>query len=314
MVSVGLVVYPEFQTLGLGLATVFEYANILSGKEAYTIQMVSAQGGPIRSSAGIEVNTTSFVGHAYDTLVVIGDNHRAPATPELLTYLQDASNQCRRIAAVCTGAFILAAAGLLDGKRATTHWQFTDDLSREYPMTNVDGDRIFVIDGRVWTSAGMSAGIDLALALVEKDYGPELTKIIARKLVLYHRRAGGQSQFSALLEFDAKSDRVQSALNYARSNLGADLSIDVLANEARLSARQFSRVFRAETGQSPAKAVERLRVEAARLMMETTRHPIDIIARETGFGDRDRMRQSFLRAFGRSPQTMPRASESDSMI
>ncbi|MCS3468906.1 transcriptional regulator GlxA family with amidase domain [Pseudomonas sp. JUb42] len=314
MITVGLVVYPEFQTLGLGLLTVFEYANILSGHEKYSFEMVSVGGGPIKSSAGAEINTTSFVGRSFDTLILIGDNHRAPASPELLTYLSAAPNHCRRIAAVCTGAFILAAAGLLDGKRATTHWQYTDDLGREYPTLNVDGDRIFVIDGQIWTSAGMSAGIDLALALVEKDFGSELAKMISRKLVLYHRRAGGQSQFSALLEFDAKSDRVQSALSYARNNLGSDLSIEVLANEARLSARQFSRVFRAETGQSPAKAVERLRVEAARLMMETTRHPIDIIARETGFGDRDRMRQSFLRAFGKSPQTIQRLSQSDEII
>src|SRR5262249_31500590 len=152
-----------------------------------------------------------------------------------------------------------------------------------------------------------SAGIDLALALVEKDLGSEITKLIAKKLVLYHRRGGGQSQFSALVEMDAKSDRIQKALTYARANLRADLSVDALANVANMSTRQFSRVFRDETGQSPAKAIERLRVEAARLMLETTNHPVEVVAREAGFGDRERMRQSFIRSFGQPPQAIQRS-------
>jgi len=172
----------------------------------------------------------------------------------------------------------------------------------------LDEDRIFVVDGQVWTSAGMSAGVDLALAIVESDFGLETARMVARKLVLYQRRGGGQSQFSTLLELNARSDRVQMALTYASENLASNLSVERLAEAARLSPRQFSRVFREETGQSPAKAVERLRVEAARLMMETSRHPIEIIARETGFGDRERMRQAFLRAFGQPPQTIQRAS------
>ncbi len=165
-----------------------------------------------------------------------------------------------------------------------------------------------MVDGQIWTSAGMSAGVDLALAIVENDLGPETARGVARKLVLYQRRGGGQSQFSALLELDARSDRVQMALAYAQENLASDLSVERLAEAAHLSPRQFSRVFREETGQSPAKAVERLRVEAARLMMETTRHPIEVIARETGFGDRERMRQAFLRAFGQARQTIQRAA------
>jgi transcriptional regulator GlxA family with amidase domain len=154
----------------------------------------------------------------------------------------------------------------------------------------------------------MSAGIDLALAIVERDLGLETARAIARKMVIYQRRGGGQSQFSVLLDMDPKSDRVQMALSFARENLANELSIETLAEAARLSPRQFSRVFREETGQTPAKAIERLRVEAARLMMETSRHPIEVIARETGFGDRERMRQAFLRAFGQSPQAIQRAS------
>jgi transcriptional regulator GlxA family with amidase domain len=167
-------------------------------------------------------------------------------------------------------------------------------------------DRIFINDGPIWTSAGMSAGIDLALALIEADLGQEVAQAVARKLVLYHRRAGGQSQFSALLELEPKSDRVQSALTYAKQNLHRALTVEDLAEAARLSPRQFSRVFHAETGQSPAKAIENLRVEAARLMMERSRHPIDVVADQTGFADRNRMRRAFLRAFGQPPQVIRR--------
>jgi transcriptional regulator GlxA family with amidase domain len=167
-------------------------------------------------------------------------------------------------------------------------------------------------DGRsIWTSAGASAAIDLAIALVEQDLGEEVARAVARKLVVYHRRPGGQSQFSELLDLVPKSDRIQRALTYARRNLQTELSVTELAKVASLSPRQFSRAFQAETGQPPAKVVERLRVEAARLMMEQSRHPIDVIARQTGFADRDRMRRAFLRAFGLPPQSIRRSGKSD---
>jgi transcriptional regulator GlxA family with amidase domain len=220
--------------------------------------------------------------------------------------LRAALPESRRMAAICTGAFVLAEAGLLDGRRATTHWAFARDLQARFPEVKVEEDRIFIIDGPVWTSAGMTAGIDLALGMIEKDFGLELSRSVARKLVVYHRRAGGQSQHSALLDMDAKSDRIQTVLTYARRNLRASLSVEELAEVAHLSPRQFSRAFRAETGQSPAKAVEHLRVEAARLMMEESRHPIDVVASETGFADRERMRRAFLRAFGQPPQAVRR--------
>jgi transcriptional regulator GlxA family with amidase domain len=222
--------------------------------------------------------------------------------------LQGALANTRRIAAICIGAFILGEAGLLDGRRATTHWLFAKELQRRFPKASVEVDRIFIADGQVWTSAGMTAGLDLALGLVERDIGPEKTREAARTLVLHHRRAGGQSQHSALLDLDAKSDRVQSALQFARRNLGKPLSVEELANAAGLSPRQFSRVFRAETGLSPAKAIENLRLEAARLMLEQGRLPIETIAIEAGFGDRERMRRSFSRAFGQSPQGIRNAS------
>ena len=195
---------------------------------------------------------------------------------------------------------------MLDGRRATTHWAFARELQARFPQLKVEEDRIFIIDGPVWTSAGMSAGIDLALAMVEKDLGPEIARDTARKLVVYHRRAGGQSQFSALLELEPKSDRIQKALDFAKQNLRHALTVEDMANAANLSARQFSRAFRAETGQSPAKAVENLRVEAARVLMEQGRLSMDTIADETGFADRERMRRAFLRSFGQPPQAMRR--------
>jgi transcriptional regulator GlxA family with amidase domain len=308
MHTVGLVVYPNFQSLALAVASVFEYANLLHSEPAYEFRIVSEHGGPIMSSQGFSINSEPLVEQGYDTLIVAGDNECRLPSDTLLDYIRRAPQHSRRVASICTGAFVLAAAGLLDGKRATTHWYHAREFKKQYPNIQLEEDRIFVVDGQIWTSAGMSAGVDLTLAIVESDLGLETARMVARKLVLYQRRGGGQSQFSALLELDARSDRVQTALTFASENLASDLSVERLAEAAHLSPRQFSRVFREETGQSPAKAVERLRVEAARLMMETTRHPIEIIARETGFGDRERMRQAFLRAFGQPPQTIQRAA------
>jgi len=313
MHNVGLVVYPNFQALGLAVAAVFEYANFLRGERAYQFRVVSEDGGPVMTSQSFSVNTDRLRESTCDTLIVAGDNECRLPPASLLDYIREAPSQSRRVAAICTGTFVLAAAGLLEGKRATTHWFHAQEFKKQYPKVLLDEDRIFVVDGQIWTSAGMTAGVDLALAIVEKDFGLETARMIARKLVVHQRRGGGQSQFSALLELDAKSDRVQMALAYARENLDAELSVEALAEAARLSPRQFSRVFREETGQSPAKAIERLRVEAARLMMETTRHPIEVIARETGFGDRERMRQAFLRAFGQPPQSIQRTSAGASL-
>jgi len=300
------VVYPGFQVLGLAVSTVFEFANLTIGRNEYAVTLVSEHGGSVPSSMGFGIETARLKGRKFHTLIVSGDSDGAPQAAGVTQYLRNALKSTQRITATCTGAFVLAEAGLLDGRRATTHWYFARTLQRDYPNVTVEEDRIFIIDGPIWTSAGATAGIDLALALVEHDLGAETARLVAKKLVVYHRRAGGQSQFSALLELDPKSDRVQTALSYAKSNLTARLSVEDLAEVAHLSPRQFSRVFQQETGQSPARAVENLRLEAARLMMEGGRHPIDVIARETGFGDRERMRRSFLRAFGQSPQAMRR--------
>jgi transcriptional regulator GlxA family with amidase domain len=210
------------------------------------------------------------------------------------------------VAGTCTAAQFLAEAGLLKGRRATTHWFFAEEFRRRHPDVTIEEDRIFIEDGPIWTSAGMTAGLDLAIALVEKDLGPEVARMVARKMVVYHRRAGGQSQHSVLLELSPKSDRIQRALTFAKANLKRILSVDQFAEAASLSLRQFNRLFRKETGSSPAQALERLRAEAARLMMESGSHSMDEIAQETGFGQRERMRRAFLRVFGQSPLAMRR--------
>lgn len=302
MQNVGLILYPGFQVLGLSMSAIFEVANIIAQRPVYGITLLSEHGGMVQSSAGFGVDTEPFDQRRFDTLLVLGDNIVRPASPGLIQYVRESSPMTRRLGSICTGSAALAEAGLLNGRRVTTHWAHAPDLKRLYPDITVDEDRIFINDGPVWTAAGMSACIDLALALVEHDLGSELTRQVSKQLVVYHRRAGGQSQFSVMQDLDPKTDRIQAALTYARQHLKAELSVERLAYVANLSPRQFSRIFQAQTGKSPAKAVEHLRVESARLMMETGNHPIDVVATETGFGDRERMRRSFIRAYGQPPQ------------
>jgi transcriptional regulator GlxA family with amidase domain len=309
---IGFVVSPGFRVMSFAVASVFEFANVEMSEPVYDVHLLSETGGSVRTSIGVSVATEPFDDTNFDTLIV--GRGTQPPTPGLIEFVRRAPGRCRRVAATCLGAFVLAEAGLLDGRRATTHWHRARDLQARFPKVKVEEDRIFIIDGSVWTSAGMTAGIDLALAMVEQDLGADVARAVARQLVVYHRRTGGQSQFSALLELEPKSDRIQSALAYAKRNLDTQLTVGQLAEAARLSPRQFSRVFRAETGQSPAKAVENLRLEAARLMMEQSRHPIEAIARLTGFTDRDRMRRAFLRTFGQPPQVIRRNARAEATI
>lgn len=311
MHRISLVVYPNFQSLSLSIGSVFECANVLRGEQLYDFRLVSLSGGMIPSSQGFSVDSSTLDSQGTDTLIVSGYMELYKPEQALLEMVQEAAAQSRRIVSLCVGTFVLAEAGLLEGRKATTHWLHAHAFKERYPHIRLDEDRLFVADGDIWTGAGMSAGIDLALALIENDFGPDLARRVARKLVIYQRRGSEQSQLSALLELDPKSDRIQLVLAYARENLTDTLSVDALAAVARLSPRQFSRLFREETGQTPAKAVERLRLERARIMMETSCHPIETIARETGFGDRERMRQAFLRAYGRPPQTMHKVFSGD---
>jgi transcriptional regulator GlxA family with amidase domain len=205
-------IYPAFSTMNFAATTVFEVANQNFGSAAYEVVLVSEDGGPVATSLGYEIQTSSFKRRTFDTIVIAGGMNAPAATPGLLNYLRSAVPRTRRIALICGGAWILAEAGLLDGRRATTHWQFARSIQRLYPKIQVEKDRIFTTDGPIWTSAGMSAGVDVALALVENDLGAALARAVAKTLVVYHRRAGGQSQYSTLLDLDAKSDRVQTAI------------------------------------------------------------------------------------------------------
>lgn len=305
MRSVGFILEDGFQVMGLAALSAFEFANQELGEQAYKLTVMSENGGTVRSSLNIGIQTGKLEEYP-DTLMIVGELVPHAPSPALRKYIVNAATECRRVAGVCTGAFLLAEAGLLNGRLATTHWAHARDLQRKFPQIHVDEDRIFVHDGNIWTSAGMSAAIDLTLALIEDDHGAALSKSIARKLVVYHRRPGGQSQFSTLLELEPRSDRIRKALVYAKEHLRNPLSVEELAGSANLSPRQFSRLFREETGHSPAKAVERLRLEAARAMLEDGNHPVEIVARDTGFADRDRMRRAFLRSFGQPPQMIRR--------
>jgi transcriptional regulator GlxA family with amidase domain len=313
MLRTAFVVSPGFQMMSFAAMSVFEMANYTAGKELYDIHLLSESGGAVPSSLGMPIETKRFRKQSFDTLIVGGLLAPTPSSNGLLSFLRNALPVTRRIASICTGALILAEAGLLDGRRATTHWLIARDFQARFPKVRMEEDRIFIIDGPIWTSAGMTSGVDLALGMLEKDFGTEMARSVAQKLVVYHRRAGGQSQHSALLELDAKSDRIQSALDYAKRNLQTPLSVEQLAEAVHLSPRQFSRAFRAETGQSPAKAIEHLRVEAAKLMLEQSRHRVDVVAAETGFADPERMRRAFLRTVGQPPQAIRRNARMEAL-
>jgi transcriptional regulator GlxA family with amidase domain len=308
MHHVGFVTFADFGAMGLAALSTFELANVTYGERVYEITLLSETGGPVPCSTGFSVVTEPFGDTVFDTLIVGAPKRLDDAMPNVVAFVRQNIKTARRVAGPCTGAFVLAEAGALNGRRATTHWLFARDLAARYPGLTLDADRIFIVDGPIWTSAGVTANIDLTLAMVEKDLGPEIARAVARKMVIYHRRAGGQSQFSTLLELEPKSDRIQRALDYAGHNLKGLLSVDELAASAALSPRQFSRAFRAETGQSPAKAIEQLRVEAARVLIEQGRHTMDRVTEETGFGNRERMRRAFLRTVGQPPQSIRRNS------
>jgi transcriptional regulator GlxA family with amidase domain len=312
MQRIGVVTFPGFHVMTLAAMSVFELANSELGEHRYDVQFLSENGGRVRSSAGFVIETEPFGNPLFDTVIVGGSTEPSFRPSEgMLTYLRGAFDITRRMAATCVGTFTLAEAGLLDGKRVTTHWDHVRELQRRYPKVRVQEDRIFVIDGSIWTSAGMTATMDLVLAMVERDVGPELARTVAKQMVVHQRRSGGQSQFSALLELGPKPDRIQNALEFARKNLHSELTVENLADAAHLSPRQFTRAFAAATGESPAKAIEKLRLEAARLLLEDSRHPIENIAKQTGFADRERMRRAFVRTFGVPPQAMRRQARKE---
>lgn len=303
---IATVIFPGFQLLDVaGPTTAFEIAERFR-PESYQLMLMAPGGGQIESSSALKLTARQLQGGPFDTIIVSGGDiiRSMPAFQEILAWLKRVTS--RRTASVCSGAYILAEAGLLDGRRATTHWGNSEDFARRYPKTRLDAERIFIRDGDVWTSAGISAGIDLALALIEDDLGPEIARRTAQQLVVHQRRPGGQSQFSALTELGGRTGRFMDLIEWMRRNLAEPLTVERLADRAAMSPRNFARAFSAETGMTPAKVVERLRLETARRAVETSHSPLEHIAEATGFGDSGRMRRAFIRNFGQPPQALRR--------
>jgi transcriptional regulator GlxA family with amidase domain len=313
MHRIALLVYEGFQILdATGPATVFEMAGRVGAP--YALSLVSVPGGLIRSSGGIVVETEVWTGSASaDTLIVPGVGDRldlcGPALDAaLLSGIRSSVAEGRRVASVCSGALLLGAAGILDGRRAATHWAVVQELKRRHPRVDVDGDSIYVEDRGVWTSAGVTAGIDLALAMVGRDQGEDVARKAAQLLVVYYRRPGAQSQHSALLDLVTPDNRFASLVAWARTRLAEPLSVERLAEEAHLSVRQFTRAFTEATGVPPAKAIERLRFEAARAAIEAGEESLELVARRSGFGSVERMRRAFLKLVGQPPISVKSAA------
>jgi transcriptional regulator GlxA family with amidase domain len=308
---IGFLIFADFQLLDVaGPITVFEIANRFA-KSDTPIRVMAARPGPVRSTSGVEMLAHKFGSASAITTLIIsgGEGVEAAARNKCVSqFVKAVAKRGARIASVCSGTFVLAEAGLLDGKRATTHWQRTRQFLSAYPKVKLEPDQIFVRDGQIWSSAGITAGIDLALAMVAEDFGEAVVEKTARQLVLYHRRSGGQSQFSSLLELKAPTGRFGPLLTWARENLDAKLTVEDLAERAGMSSRHFTRAFIAETGSTPSKAIERLRIEVARARVQSSSEAIERVAEVTGFRDPERMRRAFIRAFGQPPQSLRRAA------
>jgi len=302
-----IVAFDRVQALDItGPSEVFSLADRARDDDTYAIDLVQATDGvgAVATSSGLTLATRPPDTGPIDTLIVPGgQGARAAAQDErLISWIRAAAKRSRRVASVCTGAFLLARAGLLDGRRATTHWAACRALERNHPAVEVDPDPIFVRDGNVYTSAGVTAGIDLALALVEEDLGPQAALAVARSLVLFVRRPGGQAQFSAGLRTQVASHRrIRELQQWIQGHLGDELTVPLLAARAYMSERNFSRVFAKEVGETPAAYVESLRVERARLLLETTEHQLDRIAAQTGFGTVETLRRAFAKRLHVSP-------------
>ncbi len=308
---VEILAYPAVQLLDVaGPLQVFATANELAAARGdgplYAPRVVSAGAPVVTASAGLGLVTAPLpqARSAVDTLLVAGGPgvHAAAENPVVLDWLRKRATRARRVASVCTGAFLLGATGLLDGRRAATHWMHCAELGRRYPNVSVEADPIYVRDGAVWTSAGVTAAIDLALALVEEDAGRALSLAVARHLVMFLKRPGGQAQFSTVLSLQGAEDRFGVLHAWMSGRLHGDLSLPALARKAGMSERSFSRRYAEATGLTPARAVERLRVEAARRLLSDTRLPVKRIAERCGFGSEETLRRSFGRLLAATPQ------------
>ncbi|WP_091685385.1 GlxA family transcriptional regulator [Methylocapsa palsarum] len=312
---IGFLVYPDCEILDVcGPLDTFFYADAWLprfgrvNEPGYHCDILAAKPGPVRSRCGMEFNAThSFhdFGESLDTLVVVGGAisvEEAGKDPAMIEWVRFIAPKARRVASICTGALILAAAGLLHHRRVTTHWMFAEVLSSEYPSIEVDSSLLFARDGNIYTSGGITAGIDLGLAMIEEDLGREIALAVARMMVVFPRRPGGQSQFSSYIQHNTKNrpDIIELQV-WVLGHPGENLSVPALAERMAMSPRNFTRLFRSETGETPAQFVERARADAARCRLETTSLPIETIALESGFGGAERMRRTFQRLFTVSP-------------
>ena len=306
-----IVGFPDAQALDLvGPYEVFAGAAQLA-PGAYEVVLCCRGGGPVKTESGLTLAAAELpaAGEPIDTLVLVGGDgvQAARRDSDLIEWIAATAPGCRRVATVCTGTFLAAEAGLLDGRRVTTHWAHAERLQGEFPALEVDADPIYVRDGAVWTSAGVTAGIDLALALVEQDHGTSLAQTVARWLVMFLHRPGGQTQFAAPVWAPrAERSAVRAVQSLVEAAPGGDHRLAALAAAAAMSVRHFSRVFAEEVGETPGRYVERVRLEAARRDLETTADTLDVIATRCGFGTAETMRRSFQRRLGVAPDSYRR--------
>ncbi|ANB09702.1 AraC family transcriptional regulator [Streptomyces ambofaciens] len=302
--TVLLVLFDDVQSLDVtGPVEVFAGAEKHT-PGTYRIRTASLDGAPVRTSSGLTVVPDQALAAASepDTLIVPGGQGTRNPDPRLIEWLRGQGPHVRRLVSVCTGAILLARAGLLDGRRATTHWAYSDRLARDHPAVDVDPDPIYVRDGHVATSAGVTSGIDLALALVEEDLDREAALTVARHLVVFLRRPGNQAQFSAQLAAQtARREPLREVQRWITEHPGADLGVESLAARAGLSPRHFARAFRAETGMTPGRYVDRVRIEHARRLLEDTGAGVEQVSRASGYGTPEAMRRAFVSALGTAP-------------
>ncbi len=309
MRKIVILIFPDFQLLDItGPIGVFETADYFAGKNSgYSIQVVSLDGGLIKSSIGLAIETEplSKIKSADTLLIAGGSGARNPNLDSgYVEFIKRIDKRCERVTSVCTGSFLLAKSGLIDGLSATTHWRHTAEMQQEFPAVKVQADAIWTRNGKYWTSAGVTAGIDLALALVSDNFGEEVAQKCAREIVVYYRRPGGQSQFSSINDLNIHNGRFNELLAWIRENIDKPLQVEDLADQMTMSGRNFSRQFRNTIGETPAKIIERIRLEVARDLVENSDLTIEKIARHTGFNNLERMRRSFIRAFGQPPMTL----------
>ena len=307
--AINVLAFANVQLLDVtGPLQVFASANDILGQKGlpppYAPTVIAKGGGAVASSAGLALLAQPLPDQVSDTLIIAGGwgVYAAAEDASLVAWVREHAKCCRRVSSVCTGAFLLAATGWLDGRRVVTHWTRCEQLARQHPQLRVEPNPIFINDGPVWTSAGVTAGIDLALAMVEQDLGRPVALEVAQQLVVFLKRPGGQAQFSVTLALQKEGSRFDELHAWISENLTVDLGIPTLALQAGMSERSFVRHYRADTGQTPARAIELIRVETARRLLSDTGVPIKRVAAQCGFGSEETLRRSFLRAMSINPQ------------